>query len=199
MTRRALQHLRQSDPVLCRLIEHVGPYRIKYRQPDFQSLVRSIVFQQLSGKAATTIFNRLVDKVGREPLTAGEILKLNDAELRSLGLSRQKASYLQDLARRTDSMEIAFSDLGNLPDEGVIEHLTRVQGVGVWTAHMFLIFALRRPDVLPTGDLGIRAAIKRVYRLRSLPDAAKMEKLARKWRPYCSVACWYLWRSLDNE
>lgn len=172
---------------------------MQYRQPDFQSLVRSIVFQQLSGKAATTIFNRLIDKFGREPLTALEILKLNDADLRGLGLSRQKASYLQDLARRTDSSEIAFSDLGTLPDEEVIEHLTRVKGVGVWTAHMFLIFALRRPDVLPTGDLGIRSAIKQVYRLRKLPDAAKMEKLAKNWRPYCSVACWYLWRSLDNE
>ncbi len=197
--RKAVRHLKKSDPVLRRLIERIGPYKITYREPDFQTLVRSIVFQQLSGKAARTIFERLVGKVGSNPLTPEGVLSLNPKQMRKLGLSRQKASYVRDLAGRTRSGEINFSGLRDLPDQEVIARLTRVKGVGVWSAQMFLLFALRRFNVLPTGDLGVRSAIRKVYRFADLPEPAEIEKLAEKWRPYCSVASWYLWRSLDDR
>ncbi|MDX2149514.1 MAG: DNA-3-methyladenine glycosylase [Bryobacteraceae bacterium] len=198
--RRGVFHLKQADPTLRQIIEAVGPYRIQYREPDFETLVRSIVYQQLNGTAAGTIFGRLQAAACRDgrPLTPRAILRLAPERLRALGLSGQKAAYVRDLAERTASREVDFARLPALSDEGVIEHLTQVKGVGVWTAHMFLIFALRRPDVLPTGDLGVRAAIKKAWRLEALPTPAEMEALARPWRPWCSVASWYLWRSLEG-
>jgi DNA-3-methyladenine glycosylase II len=165
---------------------------------DFPALARSIVHQQLSGKAASTIFGRL-EAALKGRLTPGALLRLSDDRMRSFGLSRQKTAYLQDLARRTRSGELNFAALPRLSDEDVIAKLTAVKGVGVWTAQMFLIFALGRSDVLPTADLGVRAAIKKLYGLAELPGPAEMEKIAAPWRPYCSVACWYLWRSLDNQ
>jgi DNA-3-methyladenine glycosylase II len=199
--RKALNHLKQADPVMGGIIERVGPYRIQYREPSFQTLVRSIVYQQLSGKVALTIFNRLVAAGAAEggALTPESILKLRPARMRALGLSKQKLTYIRDLARRTRAGEIDFDQCVLLEDPGVIEHLTRVKGVGVWTAHMFLIFALRRPNVLPTGDLGVRVAMKRAYQLADLPKPAEMEQIATPWRPYRSVASWYLWRSLENQ
>jgi len=194
----AIQHLRQSDPILSEIIGRVGEYRIEFRAPEFESLVRSIVFQQLSGKVARVIFGRLLEAVhGR--LTPETILKLRPARMRFLGLSAQKTAYIRDLARHTRDGRVIFEELPDLPDDAVIERLTRVKGIGVWTAHMFLIFALRRPDVLPTGDLGIRTAIRRAYALPQMPAPADIEALALKWRPYCSVASWYLWRSLDGK
>jgi DNA-3-methyladenine glycosylase II len=197
--RRAILHLKQGDPVLKDIIERVGPYRIQYRDPDFQTLVRSIVYQQLHGKAALTIFNRLVIAARAEPLTPESILRLRPSRMRALGLSPQKLTYIRDLARRTRDGEVDFPGLRELADHEVITRLTQVKGIGVWTAHMFLIFALRRPDVLPTGDLGVRAAIKKAYRLAELPQPEEMERVASPWRPYCSVASWYLWRSLENQ
>ena len=197
--RKALSHLKRSDPVMASLIERVGPYKIEYREPIFQTLVRSIVYQQLHGKAALTIFNRLKTAAKADPLTPESILKLRPARMRALGLSPQKLSYIRELARLTRSGEVDFERCAELHDEAVIEHLTRVKGVGVWTAHMFLIFALQRHDVLPTGDLGVRAAMKRAYNLPELPKPEEMTRIAAAWRPYCSVACWYLWRSLDNQ
>ncbi len=196
--RKAILHLKTSDPVLGSIIERVGPYKIQYREPVFQTLVRSIVYQQLHGKAALTIFNRLMAAAKCDPLTPESILKLRPARMRSLGLSGQKMTYIRELARLTRDGEVNFEACLSLEDAGVIEHLTRVKGVGVWTAHMFLIFALRRPDVLPTGDLGIRAAIKKAYGMEKLPTPDEMSRIAEAWRPYSSVACWYLWRSLDN-
>lgn len=196
--RKALNHLKKFDPVMGAIIERVGGYRIVYREPVFQTLVRSIVYQQLHGKAASTIFGRLQAAAKTDPLTPESILKLRPVRMRALGLSPQKMKYIRELARMTRDGEIDFERCGSLGDVEVIEHLTRVKGVGVWTVHMFLIFALRRPDVLPTGDLGIRAAIKKAYGLENLPKPEEMEKIASAWRPYCSVACWYLWRSLDN-
>lgn len=180
------------------IIERVGAYKIEYREPVFQTLVRSIVYQQLHGKAASTIFGRLKDAAKADPLTPESVLKLRPARMRALGLSPQKLSYIRELARLTRNGDVDFAGCETLADEAVIEHLTRVKGVGVWTAHMFLIFALRRPDVLPTGDLGVRAAIKKAYGLAELPTAEEMARIAAAWRPYCSVASWYLWRSLDN-
>lgn len=197
--RKAIHHLKKADGVLASIIERVGPFRMEYREPNFQLLVRSIVYQQLSGKAALTIFTRLKAACQVEPLTPESILKLRPARMRALGLSKQKTGYIRELARLTREGELVFEHLPDLEDSDVIERLTRVKGVGVWTAHMFLIFALRRPNVLPVGDLGVRAAIKRAYGLADLPKPAEIQRLAEPWHPYCSVASWYLWRSLENQ
>ena len=192
-------HLKQADPVLREIIERVGPYRIQHTVPDFETVARSIVFQQLSGSSARAIFGRLKEALGSDARMAPEsILSLPLADARDAGLSQQKANYLRDLAKKTQTGVIDFARLPRFSDEQVIEHLTVVKGVGVWTAQMFLMFALRRPDVLATGDLGVRSAIRKAYRLRSLPAPVRVEKLGTKWRPYRSVACWYLWRSLDT-
>jgi DNA-3-methyladenine glycosylase II len=194
--RKAILHLKKSDPVLAEIIERVGPYKMNYDDPAFHSLAEAIVYQQLHGKAAATIFNRLTDAAGGR-LTPENILKLTEEQMRGVGLSKQKLTYLRDLAAKTHSGELNFTQLPDLPDSEVIKHLTQVKGIGVWTAHMFLMFSLRRPDVLPTGDLGIQMAIRKHYRKRKLPKPVQMEKIAKCWSPYRSVACWYLWRSLD--
>ena len=197
--RKAVNHLKKSDAVLGSIIERVGPYRIQYREPIFQTLVRSIVYQQLHGKAALTIFNRLQAAAKDDPMTPESILRLRPARMRALGLSGQKMTYIRELARLTRSGDVDFERFRTLEDAEVIEHLTGVKGIGIWTAHMFLIFALRRPNVLPTGDLGVRAAMKKAYGLADLPTPAEMERIAVAWRPYSSVATWYLWRSLENQ
>lgn len=192
----AISHLRRTDPVLGGIIEKVGDYRIEFREPEFETLVRSIVYQQLSGRVASVIFGRLVNAAGGK-LTPENILKLRPARMRAQGLSGQKTAYIRDLARHTRDGHVVFEELDGLADEQVIERLTIVKGIGVWTAHMFLIFALRRPNILPTGDLGIRAAIRKAYGLSDLPKPEEIENLAERWHPYCTVASWYLWRSLD--
>jgi len=192
----AIQHLRRSDPVLAEIIDRVGDYRIEFREPDFETLVKSIVYQQLSGRVASVIFGRLAKAAGGS-LTPANILKLRPARMRSLGLSTQKTAYIRDLARHTRDGNVRFKELLELPDEQVIERLTQVKGIGVWTVHMFLIFALRRTNVLPTGDLGIRNAMRKAYNLPALPLPAEMETMAERWHPYCTVASWYLWRSLE--
>jgi len=196
--RKAISHLKRSDPVLGSIIERVGAYKIEYREPIFQTMVRSIVYQQLNGKAAAAIFGRLHAAAKADPLTPEAILRLRPSRMRAVGLSPQKLSYIRDLARLTRDGEIDFERFTTLEDAAIIEHLTRVKGIGVWTVHMFLIFALRRPDVLPTGDFGIRSAIKKAYGLADLPKPAEIARIGEAWRPYCSVASWYLWRSLDN-
>ena len=194
--RKAINHLKKSDPVLRDIIERVGPCRMEFGPPEFHSLAEAIVYQQLNGKAAVTIFKRFTALAG-EPLTPEGILKLSDEQLRGVGLSKQKSAYLKDLASKTAAGQLNFSQLLAMPDEDVIKHLTQVKGIGVWTAQMFLMFTLKRPDVLPTGDYGVQAAIKKHYRKRKLPKPHIMEKIAKPWAPYRSVACWYLWRSLD--
>src|ERR1700730_10506232 len=215
--RTAVTHLKKCDPTLRAIIERVGPCRMEFGLPEFSSLAEAIVYQQLNGKAAVTIFNRFAALAG-EPLTAEGILKLSDAQLRSVGLSKQKSAYLKDLAAKTASGLLDFARLPDLTDEEVIRHLIQVKGIGVWTAHMFLMFSLRRPNVLPTGDYGVQMAMFRHYldaqraksptgksakkgrkRKIKLPQPAQMEKIAKSWEPYRSVACWYLWRSLDLE
>jgi 3-methyladenine DNA glycosylase/8-oxoguanine DNA glycosylase len=194
--RKAILHVKKSDPVMRAIIERVGAYRIEYGEPTFHSLAESILYQQLNGKAAVTIFKRFTDQTG-DPVTPEGILKLTDAQMRAVGLSKQKTAYLRDLAEKTKAGLLDFRKLENLSDDEVIEHLTQVKGVGVWTAHMFLMFSLRRPDILPTGDYGIQVAIKKYYRKRKLPKPKDMEKIAKAWSPYRSIASWYLWRSLD--
>ncbi len=196
--RAALQHLKKSDPVMAAIIQRVGPLKLQYREPSFETLVRSIVYQQLSGRVASVIFGRLHAAAGEEQLTPAGIMKLRPEQMRKLGLSAQKTRYIRELAKHTKRGSVVFETLTDSDDATVIEHLTRVKGIGVWTAQMFLMFALRRNDVLPVGDLGIRMAMKKAYGLDEIPKPAEMEKIAAAWKPYTSIACWYLWRSLDN-
>lgn len=196
--RKAVRHLKQSDPVLADIITRVGPCRIEYGAPTFASLTESIVYQQLAGAAAATIFRRFTDLTGL-PLTPGGVLRLSDEQMRAAGLSKQKLSYIRDLAEQVTDGRVRFGHLHQLTDDEVIAELTQVKGIGRWTAQMFLMFTLQRMDVLPTGDLGIQSAIKKHYRKRKLPKPAEMEKLARKWQPYRTIACWYLWKSLDTK
>jgi DNA-3-methyladenine glycosylase II len=194
--RKALNHLRESDPILASIIERVGPPQITYREPTFEALARSIVFQQLSTKAARTIYGRLEEAAGGK-LTPESIQGLSVDQMRRAGLSKQKMGYIRDLAEHALSGRVDFARLPAMSDDEVIAALTDIKGVGVWTAHMFLIFALRRPNILAVGDLGVRTAIQRHYKKRVLPKPEHIEKLAVNWHPYCSFACWYLWRSLE--
>ena len=197
--RKALQHLKSADPVMNRIIEAVGPCKISYREPEFETLVRSIVYQQLSGKAAGTIYGRLSDATARDgKIQPSSILKLREEGMRPFGISGQKGRYITDLAEKTVNREIQFKKLPAMEDTEIIEHLTQVKGVGVWTVQMFLMFALRRPDVLPTGDLGIRTSITRAYGLEAPATITQMEQIAVPWRPFRTFACWYLWRMLDG-
>lgn len=194
--RKAVNHLKKCDPVLAAIIDRVGPFRMEYNPAEFCSLAEAIVYQQLNGKAALTIWKRFAVVAG-DPVTPEGILRLSDEQLRAAGMSKQKSAYLKDLAAKTAAGLLDFSTLADLPDEDVIKHLTQVKGIGVWTAHMFLMFSLRRPNILPTGDYGVQVALKRHYKKRKLPKPKDMEKMARAWEPYRSIACWYMWRSLD--
>jgi DNA-3-methyladenine glycosylase II len=194
--RKAINHLRKADPVLSAIIERVGACRMEFGEPTFHALAESILYQQLNGRAAATIMDRFTALAG-DPLTPKGILKLSDAEMRGVGLSRQKTSYLRDLAEKTQSGALKFDRLPDMTEKEVIEHLTQVKGVGVWTAHMFLMFTLKHPDILPTGDYGVQAAMKKHYKKRKWPKPDVMMKIAKNWAPYRSIACWYLWRSLD--
>lgn len=194
--KKALNHLTSCDKVLAAIIARVGAYKITYREPTFQALARAIVFQQLSTKAARTIYERLEQAAGRA-ITPESIQGLSVGEMRRAGLSKQKIGYIRDLAEHAFSGKVDFAKLHQMSDEEVITVLTDIRGIGEWTAHMFLIFALRRPNILASGDLGVRTAVQRAYRKRKLPTSKQMEKIAASWHPYRSVACWYLWRSLE--
>lgn len=196
--RKAILHLKKADPVLARIINDVGTCTMEYSEPTFQTLVRSIVYQQLSGRVAAVIYSRLAEAAGCRILTPPSVLKLRPEDMRTLGLSHAKTLYIRELARHTEEGSVVFESLPEMDDAAVIEHLTRVKGIGVWTAQMFLMFALRRPDVLPTGDLGIRMAMKRAWALEEPPKPAEMRQLAAAWTPWSSVASWYLWRLLDG-
>lgn len=192
----------RRDPVLAAIIRRHGPCGLGASRDHFdhfQMLVRAIVFQQLSTKAATTIHGRLVALMPASHLTATALAAVGDEPLRTAGISRQKAGYLRDLCAQVSGGAVALDALDTMTDDEVIASLTRVKGIGRWTAEMFLIFRLLRPDVLPVGDLGIVTAVKKAYGLRKTPTPARLAKIAAPWSPYRSVACWYLWRSLDNE
>ncbi len=200
-----MAHLRAADPVLAQLIDSVGSLgdmRDSRPHPDdhYGALVRSITGQQLSVLAARAIYGRLTARFEGRPPTPQEILADDPEELRAAaGLSRAKVGYLRSLAEHVISGELELEQLDTLSDEDVITELVAVKGLGLWTAQMFLMFHLERPDVLPVGDLGIRRAIERAYGLDGLPDAPTMERIAEPWRPQRTLACRYLWRSLANE
>ncbi len=196
--REARAHLRGADPVLARVIDAVGPIEIELRRERFQALGRAIIFQQLAGAAAHTIYTRFVALFpGRRFPAPRQVLDASSEDLRRVGLSRQKSLYLKDLAAHVDNGTLNFHRFAKMADEEIILDLTRVHGIGRWTAEMFLMFNLGRPDVLPVDDLGVRNAARRLYRMRKMPDAQRLRALAEGWRPYRSAASWYLWRSGD--
>jgi DNA-3-methyladenine glycosylase II len=199
--RKAVAHLKKVDPVMAQVIERVGSYKgwPATGGTHFDAVARSIVFQQLSGKAAGTIHGRFQGLYGgRTPLPA-ELAATPDEQLRAVGLSRQKSAYLKDLGARVASGEVPIETLHELTDDEVISALTQVKGIGRWTAQMFMMFRLGRPDVLPDLDLGVQKGIQRAYRLRKLPAPERVKKIGAKWAPYRTVASWYLWRLLDTE
>jgi DNA-3-methyladenine glycosylase II len=197
---RARRLLARRDPILRELMRAHGPCRLAARQhtDPFKALTRAIVGQQLSAKAAATIFSRFEALFDTFP-TPAQVLALPDDRLRGVGLSSQKLGYLRDLCRRIVEGELPLDVLDRMEDEAVIENLMQVKGIGRWTAEMFLIFRLQRPDVLPVGDLGIVRAVQRAYKLRKAPSPDRLTRIGEAWRPYRSVACWYLWASLNNE
>lgn len=198
--RAAVRHLKRVDPVLARVIEIVGPCRLQSRREGthFQALVRSIVYQQLSGKAAATILSRFNALYPENIPTPEAVLATSDADLRAAGLSRQKIGYMRDLASKVASGDLPLDAVESMDDDDLIAHLVQVKGIGRWTAQMFLMFRLDRRDVLPELDLGIQNAIKRAYRKRKRPTPKDVRKIGAKWSPHSSVASWYLWRSLEN-
>jgi DNA-3-methyladenine glycosylase II len=201
--RKAVAALREADPVMARLIEaHETVVRRDLRRDRpgdaYGALLRSIVGQQLSSKAASTIYGRMMEIFGGHPPTPRQLLAADPDDIRAAGLSRPKISYLRDLAQHVEDGTLELDRLDELPDEEVSAQLTAIKGLGQWTADMFLMFHLRRPDVLPVGDQGIRRAVQVQYRMRKLPDPKRLERVARPWRPHRTLACLYLWSSLDN-
>jgi DNA-3-methyladenine glycosylase II len=198
---RARRVLIRRDPVLAPVIK-----KYKGRSPldapvvdPFSALVRTITAQQISTKAAATIHGRLVALMPGGIATPEALLAISDEQLRAAGLSRQKSAYLRDLGQKVASGDLPIHTLADLTDDEVIQAIVKVKGLGRWSAEMFLMFRLRRPDVLPVDDLGIVTAIQRLYRLRKKPRADRIHKIGEAWRPYRTVACWYLWRSLENQ
>lgn len=196
--RRARAHLRRADPVLARLVRAVGPCRFAVVPGrPFAALAESIVYQQISGQAAAAVYRRFCEVCGRLPPRPADVLSASDEALRGAGLSRPKVAYLRDLATRVTG-DLRLGALHRLDDEAVVEALTSVKGIGRWTAEMFLMFRLGRLDVLPVGDLAIRGSVRRTYRLQAPPSPAELRELAEPWRPYRTVACWYLWKAVDE-
>jgi DNA-3-methyladenine glycosylase II len=193
----ASAHLRRVDPVMVGIIDRVGPLRIARRRERFVALARAMIFQQLAGAAANAILERFIAQIGGGKFPKPEmVLKATAARMRKAGISRQKNAYLKDLARRIVDGEINFHRFARMSDDDVIEHLTRVKGIGRWTAEIFLMFNLGRPDVCPADDLGIRNAVTRAYGLKTHLKPKELREFGERWRPYRSAAAWYLWRSL---
>lgn len=199
--KRAATHLSSHDPHLAEVIARTGPCTIEPHSNYYQELVESIIGQQLSVKAASTIRQRFLNLFGGTVPMPQDILGRSIDELRAVGLSRAKSLYVQDLALHIMDGRLEINKLPELSNKEVISELTAVKGIGEWTAHMFLMFSLGRLDVLAIGDLGVRNGIQRLYKLPAVPDAAGVQKIAEQyqWHPYETVACWYIWKSLDNE
>jgi DNA-3-methyladenine glycosylase II len=194
-----MRHISEADPKIRQLVETLGPIEFEAGGDPFESLVEAIISQQLSGKSARAIFGRLKAASGCEVIEAQALKRMHVSRLRKAGVSPQKIRYLRDLSSRVTNGKLDLSGLKEMDDNEVVRVLDEVKGIGPWTAHMFLLFTLGRPDVLPVDDLGIQMAIKRVYSLRKLPTTKKIEEIASKWHPYCSVASWYLWHSRNIQ
>lgn len=199
--RKAINHLKKSDPIMAEVIGRVGKCALEPRADGthFDAVMRAIIFQQLSGQAAGTIHRRFQELYGGHDPSPMELSRTPDAKLRAVGLSGQKTRYLKDLAARVESGECPIDTLDALSDDEIIEALTSVKGVGRWTAQMFLMFRLGRPDILPDLDLGIQKGIKLAYKLRKHPVPKRVLKIGAKWAPYRTIASWYLWRLLDVD
>jgi DNA-3-methyladenine glycosylase II len=197
----AMAHLRSVDPLLAAIIDRIGPCTAKpsTHLSYFESLARSIVYQQLSGKAAETIYGRLEALCNGKGVVPDSVLSLTEEQLRSAGLSRQKTASLKDLSAKSLDGTVLIDRLHQLPDEEIIAELIQVRGIGLWTSQMFLMFRLGRPDVLPHLDLGIRKGLQKTYSLTELPTPQQVLEIGQKWRPHCTLACWYLWRSLEIQ
>jgi DNA-3-methyladenine glycosylase II len=195
-----ITHLKKTDPILGEIIKGIKLREITVTRGPFEALVEAIVSQQLSIKAADTIFNRFVALTpGKKFPTPREIIKMPISKMRKCGLSRMKVSFIKDLARKTLDGTLNFKTIDKLSDDEVVEHLTSVKGIGRWTAEMFLIFSLQRDDVFSYGDLGLRNALQRIYKMKKPPTPAQAEKITTKWKPYRSLGSRYLWASIDNK
>lgn len=203
LTRKAAEagvaHVQKSDPVMRRVIADVGPFTLKTSRDRFGMLVRSIISQQISTAAAVSIRRRLEARVAPHKISPEALVRLSEADLQACGLSPQKRGYLQDLCGKVAAGDVRLDRIGRRSDEEVIEELTQIKGIGRWTAQMFLIFSLGRPDVFPHDDLGVRSALRRLYGLSDLPDKTASHAIAAPWRPYATIASWYCWRSGDLE
>jgi DNA-3-methyladenine glycosylase II len=209
--KKSLSHL-QKHPPFARLIKKHGPPRLNKGSTPFQALARAIIHQQISGKAAESIYKKFVGLFGiltETPInwdsasphnfpTPEQVMRMPIERMRVAGLSAQKTEYLKDLAKKFSDGTIAHESLHTLSNNDIIASLTKVKGVGVWTVQMFLIFTLHRPDVLPVADLGIRKGFQIAYKLRALPSPSHMERIAKPWREHASIASWYLWRVADE-
>ncbi len=194
---RGLAHLRERDPVLAQVINRAGPFALKQEKDLFKSLVRAIVAQQISTAAARSIYQRLLTAVGGEKKLLPGLLRMTDAEFRAAGLSSQKTRYLRDLAEKVSNKTVRIHHVKKMSNDEAIAELTQIIGVGKWTVQMLLIFSLGRLDVFPGDDLGVRTAIKKLYRKRIVPEAKQLSKYEKLWQPYASIASWYCWRSLE--
>lgn len=193
----AIRHLRKADPVMRNVIRKAGPFTMQLHRNRFRALVFSILGQQISGKAAASIRARLIEYLKPEQISPQSIARLTPEKLRGVGISLQKANYLLDLATQVGERKLRLDRVARMSDEDVIDALVQVKGIGVWTAQMFLIFSLGRPDVFPHDDLGVRSAIRNLYGLDELPNKEISHRIATPWRPYATVASWYCWRSLE--
>lgn len=193
----ARRHIGKADPVMRDIVKRVGPYDIEVRGAPYEALLRAILYQQLAGPAAAAIERRFLGLFGDRIPASHELAVATDEWLRTAGVSRQKAGYMRSLAEHFDAGTLSDRHLRKAADEEVIERVTQVKGIGRWTADMLLLFCLGRPDVLPVGDLGVRASMRTAYGLEDLPTPAEMEEIAEPWRPYRSAATWYLWRRGD--
>ncbi|MFK7820504.1 MAG: DNA-3-methyladenine glycosylase [Planctomycetaceae bacterium] len=194
---RGLRHLKGADPVMASIIRQVGAFKLKPSRERFGMLVRSILSQQISVAAARTIRNRLLNQMPNRRFTATAVLEFSIDDLRAIGISRQKAGYLLSLAEHSTNGSLNFRRIGQLHDEDVIAELIQVKGIGRWTAQMFLIFGLGRPDIFAPDDLGLRAAIRNQYDFHDMPSNTQASEVAAVWSPYASIASWYCWRSLE--
>ena len=193
----ARRHIIKSDPIMRDLVKKVGPYQLEVRGAPYESLLRAILYQQLAGPAAAAIERRFLAIFGDRIPSSRELIAVTDEQLRAAGVSRQKAAYMHSLAQHFEAGVLSDRHLRRAPDDQVIESVTQVKGIGRWTADMLLLFCLGRPDVLPVGDLGVRASMRVAYGLDELPLPAQMEQIAEPWRPFRSAATWYLWRRGD--